>query len=338
MNPLKILIIILISVSCSNSNQDISFKYISLEPKEKHTYDSDEYFLSNVFHIDYYQNNYVLVEYEYNRITLLNKDHTVKATITPEGNELTDVNYPMKAHSSPKEFAIFNAGNKQINFYDYNGKFQSTISLKSATSGLEGFSVFNNKIYHSVDNGITPYVRVNLQTNEVKNIGQFHPSHTTKFAKIYKSIGQIFELRDQKFVTVLSAMGEVILYNSDSEILSTFNINEIDEFKTTARLLAEVNSNNSSNSVTKVFGDSKLVDNKLYILAIQDEEPETPNKRNFTQNHIIQLKIEKDNSIQVEKLYQLNGAKYFKTFAVADDNTITVSYGAANQLWTYELQ
>jgi len=333
----RFLLLILVCFGCSSSDKEVSFEYITLEPKEKHTFESDDFFLTNMWHMDYNNSTYILAETEYNRITLLNKDHTVKATINQEGNELTDPNYPMIVHASEDEFAVFMAYNR-IGFYNYEGEYQSSFVLKNATSGMEGFSIKNNTIYHSVDNGISPYVKVNIETDEVKNIGQFHPSHTTKFAKIYKSMGQIFELGDQKFVTVLSAMGEVVLYNSDSEILSTFNINEIDEFKTTARLLEEANSNNSSNTVTKVFGDSKLVDNKLYILAIQDEEPETPNKRNFTQNHIIQLKIGKDNSIQVEKLYQLNGAKYFKTFAVADDNTITVSYGAANQLWTYELR
>lgn len=133
-------------------------------------------------------------------------------------------------------------------------------------------------------------------------------------------------------------MGEVVLYNADSEILSTFNINEIDEFKTTAKLLEEANANNSSNSVKMVFGDSKLIGNKLFILAIQDKEPEIPNQRNFSQNHIIQIKIEKDNSFKVERLYKLNGGMYFNTFAISDDNTLTVSNPTENQLWTYELR
>ncbi len=337
MKFVKLLLLIFISVSCSTSNEDIAFEYVTLEPKEKHEFDSDEYFLTNMWHMDYNQGIYILAETEFNRVTLLNKDHTVKATITPEGNELTDINYPMIVHAAKDEFAIFNVGNR-IGFYNYDGEFQSSFLLKSAFSEMEGFSVRNKSVFYSVDNGISPYAKVNLQTNEVKNIGQFHPSHTTEFAKIYKSIGQIFELEDQRFVTVLPAIGEVILYNADSEILSKFNINEIDEFKTTAKLLEEANANGGSKSVTMVFGDAKLIDNKLYILAILDREPEIPNQRNMTLNHIIQLKIGMDNSFKVERLYQLNGARIFNTFAVADDNTLTVSHPTENQLWTYELR
>tara|TARA_R110002049_G_scaffold252272_1_gene427495 strand:+ start:214 stop:1227 length:1014 start_codon:yes stop_codon:yes gene_type:complete len=337
MKFVKLLLLIFISVSCSTSNEDIAFEYVILDPKEKHEFDSDEYFLSNMWHMDFNQGTYILAETEYNRITLLNKDHTVKATIAQEGNYLTDPNFPMIIHASEGEFAAFMAENR-IRFYNYEGEYQSSYVLKSATSGIEGFSVSNKNIFYSDENGISPYVKVNLQTDEVKNIGQFHPDHTTKFAKIYKSLGQIFELDDQRFVTVLSAMGEVILYNSDSEILSKFNINEIDELKTTARLLEEANADKNSNSVRMVFEDSKLRGNKLYILAIQDKEPETGNQRNYTQNHIIQLKIEKDNSFKVERLYKLNGARIFNTFAVADDNTLTVSHPTENQLWTYELR
>ena len=168
----------------------------------------------------------------------------------------------MIIHASENEFAVFMAYNR-IGFYDYDGKYQSSYVLKNAASGMEGFSLKNNTIYHSADNGITPFVKVNIETDKVKNIGQFHPSHTTNFAKIYKSIGQIFELDDQRFVTILSAMGEVELYNSNSEIISTFNINEIDEFKTTAKLLEEANANKNSNSVRMVFGDAKLIGTKL---------------------------------------------------------------------------
>lgn len=336
MKYIKLIIIILIISGYTNENN--SYKYITLEPIFYNKIDNNDFFLSNVIHMDYGKGTYILNEYEYNRITLLNKDYTVKATITQEGNELTDVNYPMKAHSVKNEFAIFNAGNNRINFYNYDGEFLSSVLLKEATSGMEGFSVLDNKIYHSVDNGISPFVRVNIQANKVENIGQFHPWHTTTFAKIYKSLGQIFALQGGEFLTVLSAMGEVVLYNADSEILSTFNINEIDEFKTTAKLLEEANANNSSNSVKMVFGDSKLIGNKLFILAIQDKEPEIPNQRNFSQNHIIQIKIEKDNSFKVERLYKLNGGMYFNTFAISDDNTLTVSNPTENQLWTYELR
>lgn len=173
MKYIKLIIIILIISGYTNENN--SYKYITLEPIFYNKIDNNDFFLSNVIHMDYGKGTYILNEYEYNRITLLNKDYTVKATITQEGNELTDVNYPMKAHSVKNEFAIFNAGNNRINFYNYDGEFLSSVLLKEATSGMEGFSVLDNKIYHSVDNGISPFVRVNIQANKVENIGQFHP-------------------------------------------------------------------------------------------------------------------------------------------------------------------
>jgi hypothetical protein len=336
MKYLKVIIICLFINSCINQNN--SYEYLELEPKEKFTFNKDEFFLTNVIHMDYGENTYVLVEYEYNRITLLNEKHQVKTTISPEGNEVTDVNYPMLVHTDRNEFTIYNAGNNRVNFYNYNSDFQSSVLLKSANTSMEGFSVYDNIIYHSADNGVSPLVRFNIRTNKIENIGQFHPNHTTKFAKIYKSLGQIFALEGGEFVTVLSSVGEVILYNADSEILSKFNINEIDEFKTTAKLLEKANSNSSSNSVTMVFEDAKLIGNKLYILTFLDNEPEIPNQRNFSINHIIQLRIEKDKTLKLEKLYKLNGSRFFNTFAITDENTLTTSFIEENQLWTYQLK
>ncbi len=328
-----------IALGCTQQSEETSFEYITLEPKEKLSYDSDEYFLTNLRHMDYSENTYVLVEYEYNRITLLNKDHTLKVTITAESNELTDLNNPVSANASKNEFAIFNDGNNRVNFYNYDGEFQSSVLLKSATSDMiVGFSIKNNAIYHSIGNGISPFAKMNTQTNKVENIGQFHPSLTSDWAKLYKSFGQIYELDDQRFVTILSTMGEVVLYNADSEILSKFNINEMDVFKTTANLLEEANLNGPSNSARAVFMDSKLIGDKLFILAFKDDEPLDQNKRNYTLNHIIQLKIGTDNTFKIERLYQLNGAKYFNTFAISDDNTLTVSDPVVNQLWTYQLK
>jgi hypothetical protein len=325
---------ILISACTSKKSEPF---YKELNPTGTIKINSDQFFHSNVFDLEYYKGHMILCENDYNRLTIYSELDKIPFNTKLENDEFKDLNYPMRVYANNDTVFVYSAGNQQINFYNLRAEFLGYIKLKTPSSDLRSFYVQDGFLFYSTDIANKPFVKVNIHSGDEILFGEFLEKEESRFGKIMKSQSFLYPIAGNKIVAILTYAGIARVYNSNLELEHEINYLEVPELNETKLDLEATYEKNKGKYITKETArDVKVLNNDIFILLWMQKAEQR------STDHVLHLQYSNEEPLSFKGLYQLNEleegkrSQYF-TFAAKTSNELLFSNTLNEDFRAYQL-
>jgi hypothetical protein len=300
-----IILVSLILFACSkNKVQEIDL-YSTLSSYEI----NKEIILAGVSSIDWQNNNFIITEYDYNRLYSLSKDFQLHNSFDNLG--LLYPSYPNFAKFNNNSVWVYSAEKRKIFQYSAN-EVISEHEIVSDTDLINFDTNGDELIYSRVDFEEEPFVLIDLKTGNMKRFGEYLEDMPNTFLNHYM-LNSFSFIREDSYFFVQPYNGMISEYDKNFQLKNRINILDFPQFSIVKEYFSTF-FKSKNNSLVSLISDAKLIDDKLYLLIYERNPELPPNPRTL-------LRLDLENGIVLETIIKLGGEDdYFTKFCNVEGN------------------